>query len=98
MDRRRYATANELGTFAFCPRAWFYETECGRRAFQEGSGRPDPRFEKGREVHARLQAYHMGEGPAIAAKHARARFPFAYVVLAVGLVFLGSILWMLLLS
>jgi hypothetical protein len=97
MDRRRYATAHELGTFTYCPRAWFYETHrCGGHGEGSGRDRTDLDFERGLRVHTRLEATHLADGQREMAEANRTRFPFGLVAGAILLILLGAIVWILL--
>ncbi len=75
--RHRYATAHELGQFVY---------ESGAR--RPGPAHPDA-LRRGLQVHARLQAAHMGH-------RVRAERPFPWDCVAVGaslLLVLGVLLW-----
>jgi hypothetical protein len=96
--RRRYATAHELGTFAYCPRAWFYETCRDGGGGPGGRGRPDPAFERGLQVHHRLEGVHLADGQVALSQPTRTRFPFGLVAGAILLILLGAIVWTLLSS
>lgn len=78
MDRRRYATAHELRQFVYAPEA----------ALELGPPCPEE-IQRGPQVHARLEAAHMGHPPA-----AENAFPWDWVAVgAFFLLVLGVALW-----
>ncbi len=83
--RRRAIGAHELGSYLYCPRAWWYEQQPGLPAL-EGEGRGEDTFRRGREVHALLETRHSR------AQYA-SRAPYA-VAAAAGILLLGALaLW-----
>ena len=96
LARRRHATAHELGTFSYCPRAWFYETPRGGHGGGGERGRAEPAFARGLLVHARLEAVHLADGQVALSQPTRTRFPFGLVGGITLLVLLGVLVWILL--
>jgi hypothetical protein len=86
MVKERILTASEIGSYAYCPRAWWYDQH--KEGLPAGLTRPTEAETRGIAVHQAMEADHVRTQRA-------SRVPYVVVAAAGLLILAGVAVWFL---
>jgi hypothetical protein len=86
MVKERILTASEIGTYAYCPRAWWYDQH--KEGLPTGLIRPTEAETRGIAVHQAMETDHVRTQRA-------SRLPYVVVAVVGLLVLAGVVIWFL---